>query len=280
MTEQTSKQSPLGQKTAAGWFYERDGQTTGPLSFRDLAYLACQGQLKADDLVWRDGQTTKKTAGEITGLIPRPPSADGSGPTGTIADGPPGGLYLPHLHNCSTPLFLLILLTSLSLLAASIYTGPSEYRPILLIATAVSFGTYLLLALIYLHRAWTMMPMFGAKLTGAKAISLLPIPILGGIWSFTAVTGWARLWNRTVAQHPGLSLARKVTLPLFLLFPLLLTASQTLLMLHLLQMDPPLTLENPTHLAILTTHSTTLLLGTLCSLQLARAVNFLAKKKT
>lgn len=51
------------------WFYVREGQQNGPISFEDLVALARRGELKAGDSVWNASMQGWKPAGQIEGLI-------------------------------------------------------------------------------------------------------------------------------------------------------------------------------------------------------------------
>jgi len=51
------------------WFYVRDGQQNGPVSFEELVALARRGELKASDNVWNETMQGWKPAGHVEGLI-------------------------------------------------------------------------------------------------------------------------------------------------------------------------------------------------------------------
>ena len=52
------------------WFYGRDGARQGPVSEDELRRLAGAGELRAHDLVWRDGMANWQPAAEVPGLFP------------------------------------------------------------------------------------------------------------------------------------------------------------------------------------------------------------------
>ena len=62
------------------WYYARDGAQLGPVSFDDLKAAAAGGQLRPDDLVWKEGTADWVPARTVAGLIavaaapPAPPS--------------------------------------------------------------------------------------------------------------------------------------------------------------------------------------------------------------
>lgn len=54
------------------WFYTREGERLGPVSFEDLRKKASQGELNPRlDMAWTQGQSEWKPAGEIEGLFER-----------------------------------------------------------------------------------------------------------------------------------------------------------------------------------------------------------------
>jgi hypothetical protein len=70
------------------WFYGRDGVRHGPVSEDDLRRLAGAGELRAYDLVWRDGMPNWQVAAEVPGLFPQasaPPPIPAGLPLAPIA---------------------------------------------------------------------------------------------------------------------------------------------------------------------------------------------------
>ena len=54
------------------WFYSRDGEKRGPVSFTDLQEMAKDASLNPrHDVVWRQGMEAWKPAGEVEGLFKR-----------------------------------------------------------------------------------------------------------------------------------------------------------------------------------------------------------------
>jgi len=117
-------------ESSAGWFYEIESESFGPVDFRELRSLAIDRQLLGHHLVWKSGTDEKQEAGSILGLIPTqkkapepiPPSEiSDKNPyavpkTRTIWEGPPGGMYLPHLHPANLLLFFLTLVVPIGLI--------------------------------------------------------------------------------------------------------------------------------------------------------------------
>lgn len=277
-----------------GWFYEIDGEEQGPVEFRSLRTLAISKKLLNHHLVWKEGSADKQAAADIVGLIPpsedqasKPPQPNigekdpyATPESGSIADGPPGGLYLPHLSPSSFSLYL----ATFAIPAGIAYYCQqiqSQNSIIFLLALAgISLLFWLSLTVIYLHRAWEMMRMLGAHLTGTKAVRFLFFPFFNALWCFVVVYGWSRLWNHNVKNHPGLKPARSVWRPFFFLFPTLFLISQALLLMHILIREWPTDLQNYRHLISLGTWALTLLLTLATWSQICRSINFLARKKS
>jgi hypothetical protein len=51
------------------WYYARDDQPMGPVSVAELKQLVDSGQLKPDDLLWREGMDAWTTAINLRGLF-------------------------------------------------------------------------------------------------------------------------------------------------------------------------------------------------------------------
>ena len=54
---------------SAQWYYRRDGQQFGPISSRKLYRLVRRGEIKADDMLWREGMPGWRAAGESKTLF-------------------------------------------------------------------------------------------------------------------------------------------------------------------------------------------------------------------
>jgi S1-C subfamily serine protease len=73
--------SPLSSSTPRPgepeWYYALNKQKVGPLSFEQMRQLAARGQLRTEDMVWRQGTQKWLSAGNVDGLFPAestPPS--------------------------------------------------------------------------------------------------------------------------------------------------------------------------------------------------------------
>jgi hypothetical protein len=264
------------------------------MDFRDLRMMAASQKLLGHHQVWRKGSTETQSASSVMGLIPSPKKKVADPPASdlsdedpyatpkvrTIADGPPGGLYLPHLHRTNFPIFLLVLAITGGLFYAGWRISDPDTKPIIYSLAGLGLAFWLLLALVYLHRAWEMMKMFGAPIDGSKAVRFLLVPVFNALWSFVVLFGWSRLWNRSVQTHPGLAPASMVWRPLFFLFPILFLISQALLIMYLFIREWPGDLANQRHQIALGVWAMTLAVGLVCWFQLSQSINFLARKKS
>jgi hypothetical protein len=263
------------------------------VDFRELRQLASSCKLLGHHIVWKNGSEDKQPASSIIGLIPKkkttpdPPPSDLSDAqpyappkVGTIADGPPGGFYLPHLRHSSFLLLLGAVIMSIGLAFAGWKVANRDLATTLYSLAGFAGITWISLAVIYLHRAWDMMRMFGAPFTGGKAVRFLFFPIFNALWCFVVLFGWSRLWNQSVKTHPGLSLAVRVWRPSFCLFPIFFLIAQALLVMHLYTREWPTNPVDPRHQVSLALLGTTLVLGLACWFQMTLAINFLARKKS
>jgi hypothetical protein len=279
---------------STGWFCEIADKKHGPMEFRELRLMALDRKLLGHHKVWRSGSTDQQEAEAIVGLIPvarrvvdETPPSDLSDenpyapPTvRTIADGPPGGLYLPHLRHTNFLVFLLVLIGTGGLFYAGWKVPDPDSKPLIFSLASLGLLFWIILATVYLFRAWEMMRMFGAPLTGSKAVRFLFFPIFNALWSFVVVFGWAKLWNQNVKTHPGLAPASKVWAPFFFLFPILFLVSQALAAVYLFVQEWPLNLKDQGHLIALGVWSLSLGVGLICWFQISRSINFLARKKS
>jgi len=81
----------MSEQPQSAWFYSRDGERTGPVTFADLRALAMKSELRPrTDLVWTHGMDGWKPAGEIDGLFGKPGD---SGDSKSLA--PPAERYVP-----------------------------------------------------------------------------------------------------------------------------------------------------------------------------------------
>ena len=266
------------------------------MNFRELRMLALERALLGHHEVWQSDHEERQPASSILGLVPTPkkeatapeqPASDLSDKdpyatpkARTIADGPPGGLYLPHLRKTNFLLFLSTLFISVGLFYAGWKITDPDTKPIIYSLAGMGLIFWLALCIIYVYRAWEMMHMFGAVFNGTKAARFLLIPFFNALWCFVVLFGWARLWNRSVKSHPGLSLACKVWRPFFFLFSVLFLISQAMMIMYLFLKELPKDLNNQSHQIALGTWAVTLFVGLVCWFQLSRSINFLARKKS
>ena len=73
------------------WYYARDNRQQGPISAVELKQLAETGQLKAEDLVWREGLGQWIAAGKVKGLFDDPAAAPSQAPAAPPRPAPTSG---------------------------------------------------------------------------------------------------------------------------------------------------------------------------------------------
>ena len=166
-------ESPLGQPEALWWFFEdAEGKEQGPMPFRELREKAVQRTLKEGMPVWREGDDQRHASQEIVGLLPSapPPPKEDPGPKSSlddenpyatpnaersIAEGPPGGLYLPYLGRTHFSILLgfLTLSGGLGFLASSIPDPTTQ--SIVCAFAGVSLLGWLVFSMLYLCLLYT-----------------------------------------------------------------------------------------------------------------------------
>ncbi|MGC6426398.1 MAG: DUF4339 domain-containing protein [Akkermansiaceae bacterium] len=296
-TNRTYK-SPLGQPKALWWFYEdKDGKAYGPMPFRELRENAIKRTLVEDMKVWREGEEERYASQDIVGLLPTgssqakidpgpQSSMDDDNPYASpnaeriIADGPPGGLYLPHLNRTHFSILLCFIVTALGFGTLSAAVSDPLTRSIIYSFSALALCGWVLFSLLYLRRAWNMMNMLGASMNGTKAVLVFLIPFFNVLWSFVAIFGWAKLWNFNAENHPGLSEAKSVWKLIFFLFCVGFLMTHVIVLMLWTSGEVPRDILNPRHQFALGTFAVTFLLCIATWYQLCRSVNFLARKKS
>ena len=76
------------------WFYVQNGQQAGPVETGRLAHLLASGQVKRDDLVWRDGMVNWVELRTVPELTP-PAAAPTNAPPATFTAAPPQAIAAP-----------------------------------------------------------------------------------------------------------------------------------------------------------------------------------------
>ena len=64
----------------ADWFFSKDGQQQGPVTAADLKQMAASGQLRPDDLVWKEGMAQWAKASQLKGVFATPGAAPEAAP--------------------------------------------------------------------------------------------------------------------------------------------------------------------------------------------------------
>lgn len=76
------------------WYYGQNGQQKGPFSLDVMKQLASGGQIRREDLVWKDGMPDWVPAGGVADLFP--PVAGSAGTADTYTPPTPGAPYPPQ----------------------------------------------------------------------------------------------------------------------------------------------------------------------------------------
>ena len=69
-SRESQGQFPAEHPLATQWYYAIDGSQQGPVSPKELKKLAERGELKPDDLVWKEGMAEWVAVSQVKGLTP------------------------------------------------------------------------------------------------------------------------------------------------------------------------------------------------------------------
>ncbi len=278
------------------WFYHSEGKEHGPISFRKLRHLALEGALLPETKIWQLNNNVPQRAADIKGLLPdhftRPAQANqadrdsqsaqssSTRPQRSILDGPPGGLYLPHLKPASFTVHLSTLIGVILLTYFGSQIPEAEMRIPVLFLAGLSGLAFIILSFVYLHRAWEMLRTVGAPFSGKQAIKGMALPIVNTFTSFSIIYGWSKCWNHQIKTHPGFSTTSAVFRGTSLMFCLGFLTSQALLAYLLITQSWPHELSSPLREITFGTWGMTLIFGLATWADFSRKINFLAKKKS
>jgi hypothetical protein len=153
----------MNEVSQEAWFYSRDGQRLGPVSFAELQAMAQQSGLDPRlDMVWTQGMATWQAAGEIQGLFEKRALSDTQG---SLA--PPADPYTPPK------------LESIQEMMSRVTDWPGARRRGFLFATIIF--PLLWQGAISLCAGFLTQE-FGPRLMGVLGIGLGAVPILVGIY--------------------------------------------------------------------------------------------------
>ena len=100
------------------WYFARDGQQSGPVTFDQIRTLCATGQVGAKDLVWTEGMPQWQAAGEIAAIFaPQQPVQSAPAPVAQAWAPPPytatstyqGGYYQPPSKHANLAMTSMIL---------------------------------------------------------------------------------------------------------------------------------------------------------------------------
>ena len=80
----------------------------------------------------------------------------------------------------------------------------SKAAPVLLGIGCLAVLGAIIMAALYLFRAWSLLQPGGARVTPGKAVGLLFVPLFNLYWMFVAIGGLPAEWNRVMSSHPNL----------------------------------------------------------------------------
>jgi len=263
------------------------------MAFKDLRFLALQRKVGQDTPVWEKGnETLMRAAGEIPNLIPlgahlppeekveeEPQRYPEHARRRTIQDGPPGGLYLPYLKKSHFFLLPIFLFLSGILCYLAFQNSQKDLQMALFSFASFAALGWLVVSFIYLHRAWEMLRVVGADISGKRATLQMALPFVNSLLAFKIIYGWANLWNSLVQKHPGFSTTKKVSSFPHLLYCLGFLASHALIILHIIRGKWPINFSDPLTHITLATFALTFFLGFWVWSHFCHGINFLAKKK-
>lgn len=162
------------------WYYQRDNRQNGPIELVEVKRLITEGQINHETMVWQEGMTDWKPAGqtELLGSLPEVASPPAAPPP--IEEKSQQLNDIERLNNW----FLIFWIC----LAAGI---PLSFVVIGLAGIIASVVFYCLI----LHKCWSLIPTDLAKTTPSKAVGFLFIPFFNLYWNFVAYYGLAQAIN-------------------------------------------------------------------------------------
>ncbi len=94
------------------WHYNQLGKNYGPVDFSHLQYLANSGQIRSEDMVWKEGLPEWLEAGRVPGLIKNPAAEHGQTPVyfGAVAAPFSATSEFPRVSALAVTSFILSLL--------------------------------------------------------------------------------------------------------------------------------------------------------------------------
>jgi hypothetical protein len=221
------------------WYYARDGEQHGPVPFLQIKNLVASGQLDVADLVWNeslDGWIPFRDAvanfapglpvGPVPGESPRLPIPADLKRASFLKIMILGAIAFILIVGCGAMFYLSISRALPRYTATGPVPAPSSpfdpfLTPLTVLIVIATLGVVIwgiVVAMIYVHRAWRMLQGFGASITPGIAVGLQFIPVFNLYWNFRAYHNWAMEFNNAVARQPALQLAPRASEGVFLTF--------------------------------------------------------------
>jgi len=188
------------------WYYQRDNRQNGPIELVEVKRLITEGQINHETMVWQEGMTDWKPAGqtELLGSLPEVASPPAAPPP--IEEKSQQLNDIERLNNwflifwiclvAGIPLSLVLigfagLIASVAFYFTDILAILINYVVIGLAGIIASVVFYCLI----LHKCWSLIPTDLAKTTPSKAVGFLFIPFFNLYWNFVAYYGLAQAIN-------------------------------------------------------------------------------------
>ena len=191
------------------WYYTSRGQRHGPVPISRLKELVAQDHIdRFDDLVWAEGMEDWIHASEVDGLFTGapPPSIPVKSKKAPAMQAPVKrasyGLYVSLV----VPGAMVGLLATFFLWVAYFddATPPDELLAVIGLLYFILMPltvAVVVVAMVYLYRAWAMIQDDQVRVTPGKAVGFMFIPLYNLYWVFVAYPGWAKNYNRYIEIH-------------------------------------------------------------------------------
>lgn len=210
------------------WYYLKDGAQFGPVSQEELKGLFKEKTVKSEDLVWKDGMSDWKRAGEVlVSPVAAPIAPQVAEPAPSIGNeiyAPPGASEVTsrgdgslagvEIKRASFPLLLSLgIISFVIIMAGGVLFGIGEENldntlitigGVVIAVAVILYIILIVLTLKYLYRCWLIVNTATGgyvKATPGQAVGFLFIPFFNLYWVYVAYYGWSQEYNKISAQH-------------------------------------------------------------------------------
>lgn len=177
----------------SSWYYTHNNAQLGPVSFSQLRDFAASGRLdRFASMVWREGMASWQPANQTEGLFQGPPppplhsvASQGVNRPARSITVPKAGSVLPFV-SCG-----LIATSFAALILAAILQSDG-----ILFVYGVFTIAGGIVAIVWLHQAWSTVPPEYQSTTPGKAIGLLFVPFFNFYWIFRVYPELSKIFNK------------------------------------------------------------------------------------